>query len=501
MSPFVQFILIYYITVWAVICMYGLHRYWVVWTYIRDKGWKSAPKPDKNFQVLPKVTVQLPMFNERHVAERIIETCCKLDYPSELLQIQVVDDSTDESQLIAKRCCERMVEAGSDVQFIHRKNRHGFKGGALEDAMPSVTGEFIAVFDADFVPPKDFLKNTIHHFTDESIGMVQTRWSYLNRDQSLLTQVQAILLDGHFVIEQTARAARGRWFNFNGTGGIWRRKCIEDAGGWQHDTLTEDTDLSYRAQLAGWKFKYLQNVTCPGELPPTVSAFMSQQHRWNKGLMQTGIKLLPQIFRSKIPLATKIEAFFHLTSPVPYLAVLMLVLLALPGLYVALPVYEMQPTIALALGSVFLILGMIAACTFYVVSQCAQGFSFWRTLLRLPALMAIGVGVNVLNTKAAIEALIRYQSPFVRTPKYANEKESEPDPIIKNKRLAIPTGSIELALALMMIVCVMLSFTRPYLMIGLPFLILFAVGYISIGLPSLRSALIARRSIAPLLKA
>ena len=498
MDPLVGALLAYYIAVWAVICLYGLHRYWVLWVFLRNKGWKSAPQPMGRFDTLPTVTVQLPMFNERHVAERIITASCRLDYPPDKLQIQVLDDSTDDSAEIARRCCERMRAAGHDVQYLHRANREGFKGGALANGMATATGEFIALFDADFVPPPDILYNTIHHFTDPTIGMVQTRWAHLNRDDSILTQVQSMLLDGHFVIEQTARACRGRWFNFNGTAGVWRRTCIEEAGGWQHDTLTEDTDLSYRAQLAGWRFRYLPNVTCPAEVPPTVSAFMSQQHRWNKGLMQTAIKLLPRIFRSKAPLATKIEAFFHLTAPVPYIAVLLLILLALPGLYVALPIYEMQPVAALSLGGAFLVLGMIAACTFYIVSQCAQGYSFWRTVLRLPALMAIGVGINVLNTKAAVEALLGHQSPFVRTPKFAGAEVSDPDPILRKRRPRLPGGTIELSLAGLMILCIALSVTRPFVMIGVPFLILFAVGYLAIGLPSLRHAWAMRRAARPI---
>lgn len=492
MEPLVLALLVYYIAVWAVICVYGLHRYWVVWIFLRNKGWKSAPQPQTRFDALPKVTVQLPMFNERHVAERIIQTCCQLDYPRDKLQIQVLDDSTDESAQIAQRCCERMAAAGHDVQYVHRADREGFKGGALAHGMKTSTGEFIAVFDADFVPPPNILNNTIHHFTDASIGMVQTRWAHLNRDDSILTKVQSMLLDGHFVIEQTARACTGRWFNFNGTAGVWRRTCIEEAGGWQHDTLTEDTDLSYRAQLAGWRFQYLPNVTCPAEVPPTVSAFMGQQHRWNKGLMQTAIKLLPSVLRSKAPLATKIEAFFHLTAPIPYLAVLLLILLALPGLYLALPVYQMQPVAALSLGGAFLVLGMFAACTFYVVSQCAQGYSFWRTIGHLPALMAIGVGINVLNSKAAIEALLGLQSPFVRTPKFAGADTSDADPILRKQRRRLLSGTIELTLAAMMILCIALSFGRPFVMIGVPFLVLFAVGYIAIGLPSLRHSWMTR---------
>ncbi|MCZ6492798.1 MAG: glycosyltransferase family 2 protein [Planctomycetota bacterium] len=484
--------LIYYTAVLAVIGIYGLHRYWLVWVFWRSRRRRGETEPTKLFERLPRVTVQLPMFNERHVAKRVIEAACAIDYPRDLLEIQVLDDSTDESAQIAQRHCAQMAAAGHDVRYIHRTNRAGFKAGALANGLKSAKGEFIAVFDADFVPPTDILPRTRHQFSDPQIGMVQTRWAHLNRDDSILTQVQAMVLDGHFIVEQTARASTGRWFNFNGTAGIWRASCIEDAGGWQHDTLTEDTDLSYRAQLNGWRFKYLGDVTCPAEVPPTVSAFIGQQHRWNKGLTQTAIKLLPRIMRSDAPLATKVEAFFHLTAPVPYVAVLLLVVLALPALFVATPLYEVRVLAVLSVGSLCLVLGTVAACTFCVVSQCAQKISFWRTILRLPALMAIGVGINVLNTKATIEALLGRQSPFVRTPKYAGGHESDPDPVLNGRRRRIPSGLIELGLAGLMLACVAISISRPYVVVGVPFLLLFAAGYLAIGVPSLRQSF-ARR--------
>ncbi len=245
--------LLYYTAVLAVICIYGIHRYWVVWVFLRRKR-DGVPPPAGRFTTLPRVTVQLPMFNERHVAERVIEAACAIDYPPHLLQVQVLDDSTDESAEIARRCCARMTAAGHNVQYLHRENREGFKAGALARGLASAQGELIAVFDADFVPPRDVLRRTIHYFTDPGLGMAQLRWTHINRHDSLLTQIQAMFLDGHFIIEQTARCESGRWFNFNGTAGIWRRTCIADAGGWQHDTLTEDTDLSYRAQMKGWRF-------------------------------------------------------------------------------------------------------------------------------------------------------------------------------------------------------------------------------------------------------
>jgi cellulose synthase/poly-beta-1,6-N-acetylglucosamine synthase-like glycosyltransferase len=503
MQAFAMPFLVYYLAVIAVVCVYGVHRYWMVWAFLRRQQAELHRHPKRRFDHLPAVTVQLPMFNEKRVAARVIQAACAIDYPRELLQIQVLDDSTDDSARIARECCEQMRagsgsascaggkggDKGHNVEYVHRDNREGFKAGALAKGLESATGEFIAVFDADFVPPPDILHKTIHHFTDESVGMVQARWSHLNRGDSLLTQVQAMYLDGHFVIEQAARAHNGRWFNFNGTAGIWRRRAIEDAGGWQHDTLTEDTDLSYRAQLKGWKFRYLLDVCCPAEVPPTVSAFLSQQHRWNKGLVQTAIKLLPRIFKSDAPLRTKVEAWFHLTSPLVHVFILLLVVLVTPTMFVNLPLENLSPRAGLAVGALFLLLGMLAATTFYLTSQWAQGLSWWRTLVRLPALMALGVGISVTNSRAVLEAIFGRQSPFIRTPKYNGDTDSEADPVVHKSKRVLPNGSIELVLGLLMIVCVFLSFTRPHTIVAAPFLVLFACGYLSVAVPSLRAEL------------
>jgi hypothetical protein len=486
-------LLVYYVAVIAVFCGYGIHRYWHVWIFFRTGGLAGPdgtgdPPPRSRFERPPRVTVQLPMFNERRVAERVIEAACALDYPRDRLQIQVLDDSTDESADVARRCCARMAEAGHDIQYLHREQRDGYKAGALAAGLPSATGELIAMFDADFVPTPDLLRRTVDHFTDGSIGMVQTRWAHLNPRESLLTRIQALCLDGHFVIEQTARSRAGRWFNFNGTAGVWRRSCIEDAGGWHHDTLTEDTDLSYRAQLAGWTFRYLPNVTCPAELPPTVAALMTQQHRWNKGLIQNAIKLLPTILRRRAPLGAKVEAFFHLTSPLPYAAMLLLTLLVAPAFVVGLPSTGISSGLALGLGAVCLALGTCGACAFYLASQWGQGRSGLGTVLRLPALMAIGVGVSVINTKAIFEALVGFRSPFVRTPKFAGAETSDPDPLVRRGR-RLPPGAIEVAMGSLMVACGLLTFTEPFTLVGLPFIALFAAGYLGIGIPQMLAAL------------
>lgn len=493
--------LIYYLAVVAVVCVYGLHRYWMVWAFLRARRRSKTDAAPTPMAELPAVTVQLPMFNEKRVAERIIEAACRIDYPRDRLQIQVLDDSTDESADIAAACCERMRAAGHHVEYVHRLDREGYKAGALAKGLETATGQYIAVFDADFVPPVNILHDTIHHFSDDGIGMVQARWSHLNRDDSLLTQVQAMYLDGHFVIEQAARARNGRWFNFNGTAGVWRRRTIDESGGWQHDTLTEDTDLSYRAQLRGWRFRYLPDICCPAEVPPTVSAFLSQQHRWNKGLIQTAIKLLPTILRSDASFRTKVEAWFHLTSPLVHLFILLLVLLVLPAMFVTLPIRYASPWVSIGLGVLFLILGAMAACTFYLASQRAQGLSIARTLLRLPALMAIGVGISVVNSRAVIEALFGRQSPFVRTPKYNGDTESEVDPVVKRQRRLIPNGVIEIALGTLMVVSIVLAFAKPHTIVAVPFLLLFAAGYLAIGIPALRATISRTRVANPIMQA
>ena len=310
--------------------------------------------------------MQLPMFNERHVAERIIEAACALDYPRELLQIQVLDDSTDESAEIARLCCERLAAAGHPVEYLHRSGREGFKSGALAAGLKTASGEFIVMFDADFLPAANFLQQTIHYFTDSKVGVVQAEWSHLNRADSWLTELQAMFLDGHFVVEQAVRSRCQRWFNFNGTAGVWRRSCIDAAGGWQHDTLTEDTDLSYRAQLKGWKFLYLPTVRCDAELPATMTAFLGQQHRWTKGLIQTARKLLLRILFSRAPLKNKLEAWYHLTSPVMYLVLFLVAAVAFPAMFVATPFTD-QADLSLKVGLCALLFGTFGAASFYVI--------------------------------------------------------------------------------------------------------------------------------------
>src|SRR6201997_126741 len=332
-NAFDMALLIPYFIVLITLAFYGMHRYQLVYLYYKHRK-NKVTEPESHFTELPRVTIQLPIFNEQYVIDRLVDCVCKMEYPREKLQIQVLDDSTDETVDVARGVVERYAALGHPISYHHRANRHGFKAGALAEGLNSAKGEFVAIFDADFVPPPDFLMRTIHHFTDPKIGMVQTRWTHINRNYSFLTEVEAILLDGHFVLEHSGRARSDVFFNFNGTAGIWRRRTIEEAGGWQHDTLTEDTDLSYRAQLKGWKFVYRQDIECPAELPVEMTAFKTQQARWAKGLIQTAKKILPRVLKSKQPFRVKLEAWYHLTANISYPLMIVLSVLLLPAMII-----------------------------------------------------------------------------------------------------------------------------------------------------------------------
>ncbi|MGH7137537.1 MAG: glycosyltransferase, partial [Pirellulales bacterium] len=479
-----------YVIAAVAICFYGLHRYWLTLRFLSDGEMRKSPEPVGQFDDLPRVTVQLPMFNERHVAERIIEAVCALEYPRDRLQIQVLDDSTDDSADIARRSCQRRADAGQPVEYLHRTGRDGFKSGALAAGLKSASGEFIVMFDADFLPAPDFLHQTVHYFTDPKVGVVQAAWSHLNRADSWLTELQAMFLDGHFVVEQAVRSRCGRWFNFNGTAGAWRKSCIDEAGGWQHDTLTEDTDLSYRAQLKGWKFLFLPTVRCNAELPSTMTAFLGQQHRWMKGLTQTAKKLLPRIVFSRVSWKIKLEAWFHLTAPIMYLVMFLVAAVALPAMFVATPFTD-QADLALEVGLGALLLGTFGAATFYVVSQTAQGLPLVRTLLKIPLLMALGIGVCAVNARAVLEALLGFRSPFMRTPKFGARGDCDPDQATRRHGRS-PGGLLELSLAGVLFACLALCCLRPFTLIGAPFLLLFALGYSGVGLLRLMDQYAAR---------
>src|ERR1700747_560827 len=475
-------LLIPYFVVLILLASYGLHRYILVYLYYKHRK-NHTSEPATRFEDLPRVTVQLPMFNEQFVAERLIESICKLKYPREKLDIQVLDDSTDETVEVVRALVERYAALGNPVFYLHRTNRHGYKAGALAEGLQSATGEFVAIFDADFTPPEDFLLRTIHHFTDPKIGMVQTRWTHLNRNYSFLTEVEAILLDGHFVLEHSGRARSGLFFNFNGTAGMWRRAAIDEAGGWQHDTLTEDTDLSYRAQLKGWKFKYLQDVECPAELPIEMTAFKTQQARWAKGLIQTGKKILPRVLKSDPRWHTKREAWYHLTANISYPLMIVLSVLLMPAMIIRSWQGLLQ---MLLIDFPLFIASTMSVSTFYLVSQKElYPRSWYMSIIYIPFVMALGgVGLTITNTKAVLEALFGVKSAFARTPKYSVKKKGERSQAkVYRKRLGIVPW-IELAIGCYFAWTVYYAITTENFF-TVPFLVLFVFGYWYTGLLSL----------------
>ena len=469
-----------YFLVLLVLATYGLHRYWLVYDYYKYA--KNIPGPPPEVTRWPRVTVQLPIFNERYVIERLVEAVSRFDYPHELLDIQVLDDSTDETVAVARACVERFAAQGLPIYYIHRSNRAGYKAGALEHGLTTARGEFVAIFDADFIPSPDFLRRCIPYFENEKVGMAQTRWTYLNRDYSLLTQVETILLDGHFVVEHGARSRRGTFFNFNGTAGVWRRKAIEEAGGWEHDTLTEDTDLSYRAQLKGWKFLYLPDIECASELPVDINGFKAQQARWAKGLMQTAKKILPRVMKSDAPWHVKAEAFFHLTANISYPLMVLLSTMLLPAMIVRFYQGYFQ---MLFIDLPLFLASTCSISSFYLVAQKElRPKNWWRTFLYMPFVMATGIGISVRNAQAVLEALVGKKSEFARTPKFRIEgkKGSFVAKTYRNKAGWMPYAELLLGVYFLLTV-VYAVLNENYATV--PFLVLFVWGYLYTGFMSL----------------
>ena len=491
-----------YTFVLVMVSIYGLHRWVLVYLYYRHRR-REAPVPAR-FAELPRVTVQLPMYNEQYVAKRIIEHACRIRYPKDRLQIQVLDDSTDDTTEIASVAVAAARAEGFDIQYIHRGDRTGYKAGAMENGLKTASGEFVTIFDADFVPDPDILTRSIHYFTDPKVCVVQTRWEHLNRRDSLLTRSQAIFLDGHFAIEHVARNRSGRFMSFNGTAGTWRRSAIADAGGWQHDTLTEDMDLSYRAQLRGWKFVFLPDVTAPAELPPNITAFKAQQHRWTKGGTQTAMKLLPRIWLSKVPLKAKVEATFHLTGFTIHLYMVALVLMLFPAMHLqTVPTGGADAAWRTIFDLSIFWLATLSASTFYLCSQY-ELFGTWREALKyLPFLMALGVGICVSNAKAVLEAILGRQSEFVRTPKYGADgiQRAMPRPDtalvgVSKKRRVDVIPYIELVFGIYLGACAVAGAIDKHSMMGAPFLMLFSVGFLYVSLLSFHASWLRRRVTA-----
>ncbi len=488
---FIDEIVLYsYIFSLTILLIFSSHGF--IMLYYHRKYKKVNPLQDKSDVCSKKISVQLPLFNEMYVAERVIDAVCKLDYPKELFEIQVLDDSTDETFNIVQKKVKQKKFEGFNIKHIHRVNRKGYKAGALKEGLETASGEFIAIFDADFIPPKDFLRKTMRYFTKKEIGMVQTRWGHLNENYSVLTKVQALALDGHFVIEQSVRNKSGFFINFNGTGGIWRKECIMDAGNWHDDTITEDLDLSYRAQLRGWKFIYLRDFKTPAELPSEINALKAQQFRWTKGAIETAKKMLPLVWKSKLPLRIKVQSTFHLTNNLVFPFILLAGILNVPLIFIknAGPYdvfFNFMSVFALAFVSSFL---------FYLYAQ-KDVYSDWRKKMTLfPIFMAGSMGLAVNNSRAVFEGLMNRKSEFVRTPKYQivdkNDKLAE-NKYFKNTKVE-SSAFIELLLALYCFIGVGASiYFREFA--AIPFQLMFFFGFAMVSGLSFKHSLFKDKKV------
>jgi cellulose synthase/poly-beta-1,6-N-acetylglucosamine synthase-like glycosyltransferase len=475
-------VLISYFISLFILFVFGLHGFIMIFYYNKYKDVKHSQKDENLTDAV--VTIQLPLYNELYVVERLINAVCEIDYPKDKLEIQVLDDSTDETVNITAKIVNEKVGLGFDIKHVRRESREGFKAGALKEGMKLAKGEYIAIFDADFIPQKDFLKKTLSFFTDQKVGMVQTRWEHLNGDYSLLTKAQALALDGHFVIEQSVRNKAGFFINFNGTGGVWRRECIEDAGNWHADTLAEDLDLSYRAQLNGWRFVYLKDYTSPAELPAEITALKTQQFRWTKGHIETAKKILPHVWRSKIPLRIKLQATVHLSSNFVFPFILLAAILNVPLTFVK---NSGSHELYFGVMSVF-VLAFISSFTFYLYSQKDIHADWRKKIVLFPLFMAGSMGFAVNNSRAVIEGLLSRKSEFVRTPKFkAVDGEAK---VTGNKylnRKIEPGVIVELMMAIYCLVGIISSIYFVEIA-ALPFQLLFFFGFSFVSITSLKHA-------------
>jgi len=407
-------IVLYGVTL-TIICLFSLGQFNLTWHYLKSR--KKHEVHEDELTEFPHVTVQLPVYNERYVVERLIDAVVKLEYPKDRLEIQVLDDSTDDTVEIIAKKVNAYAANGWDISHVRRPERKGYKAGALAYGLEKAKGEFIAIFDADFVPNTDFLIRTLPKFSSDNIGMVQTKWSHLNTDYTRLTKIQAFWLDAHFTVEQKGREHAGSFINFNGTAGVWRKTCIEDAGGWQYDTITEDLDLSYRAQLKGWKFVYREEIESPAELPILIPAVKSQQYRWNKGAAETARKTLGKVLTSDIGWKHKVRAVLHLLNSSVFLLLLIAAVLSIPMLYIK----EYNPDLEFVfdLGSIFII-GFLAMGFFYWVAAKATHpeYTFRYFIRNFPMFLAFSMGMALHNSIAVVEGYLGIKTPFVRTPKF-----------------------------------------------------------------------------------
>lgn len=483
-------ILVIYFGILAVLSVYGAHRLRMLYLYYRHK--KDVPQPAGDDTFRPHVTVQLAVFNEMNVIERLMDYVVKMRWPKEKLEIQLLDDSTDATVNVAQAICEKYRMLGYDISYIHRDDRTGFKAGALNNGLKSAKGEFVAMFDADFLPTEDFLELAVPHFADDKVAFIQGCWDHLNRDFNLLTQVQAILLDGHFVFEHTARHRSKAFFNFSGTAGMWRVSAIADAGGWEHDTITEDADLSYRAQLKGWKGVYLKDLVVPAELPVEVNAFKSQQHRWAKGNAQVIRKLMKTIWKSDASLHTKMECWFHLTANCNYMLMVVLAIIMVPCMVLraGTPWY-----VLLATDAPFFLLNAVSVGLYFGLSQKeVKNNKNWMSRMKyIPGLMSLGIGLGMNQAKAVLEGFFTNDIEFKRTPKLGVDENGMAT--TSKKAYKVPKSLItwlELGFAFYYLVALIVAiYMRKWA--SVPFLWLFFSGFGYISLMSLADVSIFRR--------
>ena len=449
------------------------------------------------FEDYPIVTIQLPLYNEKYVICRLIDAALRIEWPKDKVEFQILDDSTDDTVQIIKNHIQQYIEKGYDIKHIHRKNRAGYKAGALKEGLKTAKGEFVAIFDADFIPRKKFLYRTIPYFyKDKKIGLVQTRWEHLNRDYSVLTKTQAIALDGHFVVEQAVRNRAGFYINFNGTGGVWRKESIEDAGNWEADTLTEDLDLSYRAQMKGWKLKYLVNFTSPAELPSEINSLRSQQFRWTKGAIETAKKIYPRVLKSDLPLKLKFQSFIHLCSNIAYPFILLAAILNLP---ITLIKETGEFDTIYKFMSLF-IFAFISSFLFYLYSQKDVYPDWQKRILYFPVFMSGSMGLSVNNTKAVMEGIINKKTEFVRTPKFKiiNDKDTVLDKKYLTKKVPF-IAYIEAFLSIYCFTGVVISISLAQIA-ALPFQMMFALGFGLISFLSFKQVILYNRERRKLLK-
>jgi len=476
-------VLVAYFLSLSILFVFGSHGFIMIYYHRKYKNVKN--KQNEKFEPTEFVTIQLPLYNELYVVERIIDTTCEIEYPKDKFEIQVLDDSTDETVNIVAGIVEKKQAEGFNIYHIRRDSRKGFKAGALREGLKSAKGVFIAIFDADFIPKKDFLKKTLSFFTDDKVGMVQTRWEHLNGDYSILTKAQALALDGHFVIEQSVRNKAGFFINFNGTGGVWRKSCILDAGNWQDDTLTEDLDLSYRAQLNGWRFVFLKDFTSPAELPSEINALKNQQFRWTKGAIETAKKILPLVWKSRVPLRIKLQATFHLTNNLVFPFILLSAILNVPLIFIK---NSGSHEAYFALLSMF-VLAFVSSFLFYMYAQKDIRSDWRKKIVLFPLFMAGSMGFAVNNSRAVIEGLLNRKSEFVRTPKFnvETEKDSWKGKRYTSRKLGFST-IVELVMAIYCLVGIAASIY--FLEIAaLPFQLMFFIGFAFVSFTSIKHAL------------